>query len=185
MPLVVRRAIDGYSNPMLGLAVFLLVSSPALAAPLDCFTAGGDAEVRLAACDEAIVDSELSDAIRARAYLARADVRQQARDVGGALADIEAALDLGGGDTAARLTRTRLLTMLGRTDDALDALDLVIGADPGSSEAFTLRADILFSRGDPGPYLVAAAPFCAPAPPRPPSGSWNRRWPWTPTTASA
>lgn len=163
------------------LILLLLIALPVAAARpgsvMDCFMDGDDPSVRLAACNKTIADLDVTDALRARAFLSRAEVRRTSLDFEGALADLDAAIELGGGDTAARLSRALFLNGLGRPEEALDELDLVLGTDPSSSEAYTLRGDIFFRLGetdlgmrdlaealrlnpdDPGPFRVRGRTF--------------------------
>jgi spermidine synthase len=103
-------------------------------------------ENQLATLDEAVELAPASFEPR----LLRAQVREEAKDLEGALADVAAALRISPGDPRALALRMRLLAKLGRYDEARRDADVLLGSRYGQAQQAVLResAEVVLRSGD-------------------------------------
>jgi tetratricopeptide (TPR) repeat protein len=143
-----------FSVPLAGLAVLLVISSPALADSQgdleQCKFAGeiSRADEHVAACDRALSDPKLSGPDRAVVLSNRCGWWWGKKDPDRALSDCDEAIKLDPNLAAAHINRGNVYLNKADVDRAFNDFNEAIRLDPKSGWAYTARGDIYRNKGD-------------------------------------
>ena len=130
------------------LAVWLGTSSASANNAIECFSASGDAHVRVAACTATLEATPGADPrTRAVAFLNRGVAYREMENFGKALKDFEDAATLDPNDPAIHLERGKVAVLAGRDDLAIAALTQAITLDLRIADAYVARGAILSRLG--------------------------------------
>lgn len=107
-----------------------------------------DLSARIAACDRLVARAQSDPKIHGKALAARALAKLLARDVTGAVADLDKAAILDPGNASLRDYRSRALFMAERYEEALPGLEAAIVQNPYEPLVKSMIGAIYYVRGD-------------------------------------
>ena len=93
--------------------------------------------------DEVSPDPEMSAEVSAQLLALRGNAHLALREIEAAVKDYDAALELQGGNTMARLGKAQILLLEQRQDEALEQLNRVLADNPGHVESRLVRGDLM------------------------------------------